>query len=117
MIGEPNGRPDSSPETQRLLFELMSRSANTDTMNGRALVFQFRFSDADPWHLVVDNGSTLVEPGEAPNPDLTVDTDWAQLVEITTRGENPLRALARRRLRPHGSVRGFRGFAKTFPPS
>jgi 1,2-phenylacetyl-CoA epoxidase catalytic subunit len=116
IIGEPNGRPDSSPESQRLLFELIGRSARTTQVDGRPLVFQFRFRDANPWHLVVDNGSTRVEPGDAPKPDLTVDTDWTQLIEITTRGENPLRAVARRRLRPHGSVRGFRGLAKAFGP-
>ncbi len=116
IIGEPNGRPDSSPESQRLLFELIGRSARTAPVDGRPLVFQFHFRDADPWHLVVDNGSTRAEPGDAPKPDLTVDTDWTQLIEITTRGENPLRALARRRLRPHGSVRGFRGLAKAFGP-
>jgi putative sterol carrier protein/1,2-phenylacetyl-CoA epoxidase catalytic subunit len=116
ILGEPNGRPDSSPETQRLLFEIMGRSANPMQTNGKPMVFQFRFSDADQWHLVVDNGSTRAEPGDAPDPDLTLETDWAQWIEISMRGENPLRALARRRLRPRGSVRGFRAFTKAFAP-
>jgi hypothetical protein len=116
VIGEPNGRPDSSPETQRLLFELMGRSAYTEGANGRPYVFQWRFSDAEPWHLVVENGSTRAEPGEAVHADFTIETDWAQWVDISTHGENPLRALVARRLRPHGSVRGMRAFAKTFRP-
>ena len=37
--------------------------------NGSPLVYQWRFSDADPWHMVVDNGSTRAEPGEAPNAE------------------------------------------------
>jgi hypothetical protein len=34
VLGEPNGRPDSSPETQRILFDVMSRSANVAGTNG-----------------------------------------------------------------------------------
>jgi hypothetical protein len=116
VLGEPNGRPDSSPETQRLLFEVMSRSANGAPTNGRPWVFQFRFTDADPWRIVVENGSARVEPGETPHADLTFETDWAQWIEISTRGENPVRAILRRRLRPRGSLRGFRAFTKLFVP-
>jgi 1,2-phenylacetyl-CoA epoxidase catalytic subunit len=116
VLGEPNGRPDSSPETQRLHFDLVARTAHPASSNGHPQVFQFRFSDADPWHLIVDNGSTRAEPGEAPKADMTFDTDWAQWIQVSMRGENPLRAILRRRLRPRGSVRGMRAFAKTFGP-
>jgi putative sterol carrier protein len=116
VLGEPNGRPDSSPETQRIYFEIMSRSSNAEGADGRPYVFQFRFSDADPWHLVVENGSTRAEPGDAPHPDLTFETDWEQWIEVSMRGENPLRAMLRRRLRPRGSLRGLRAFTKVFRP-
>ena len=33
--------------------------------NGTPLVYQWKFSDADPWHLTIDNGSTRAEPGIA----------------------------------------------------
>ncbi len=116
VIGEPNGRPDSSPETQRVLFEIIGRSANTDGTNGRPWVFQWRFSDADPWHIVVENGSTRVEPGNAPHPDMTIESSWQQWIEVSTRGQNPLRAIVRRRLRPRGSLRGMRAFTSVFAP-
>jgi 1,2-phenylacetyl-CoA epoxidase catalytic subunit len=116
VIGEPNGRPDSSAETQRLLFNLIGRSANTGGANGRRYVFQWRFSDADPWHVVVENGSTRAEPGEMPHADVTIETDWAQWVDISTHGENPVPALLRRRLRPRGSLRGLRAFRRAFAP-
>src|SRR5512133_2467279 len=116
VLGEPNGRPDSSPEVQRLYFESMSRSADPSAINGRPYLFQFRFSDADPWHLVVEDGSTRAEPGDVPNPDLTVDTDWAQWIEISMRGAHPIGAMLRRRLRPRGSVRGMRAFTRLFAP-
>jgi putative sterol carrier protein len=116
VLGEPNGRPDSSPETQRLLFEVMSRSANPARTNGRPWTFQFRFSDADPWRIVVENGAARSEPGEAQHPDLTFETDWAQWIELSTRGQSPAQAILHRRLRPRGSVRGLRAFRKLFAP-
>jgi putative sterol carrier protein len=116
VLGEPNGRADSSPDAQRILFETMSRSANTDTVNNRPWVFQWRFKDADPWHIVVENGSTRAEPGDAPHPDFTIETSWQQWIDVSIRGQNPLRAIARRRLRPRGSLRGLRAFTSAFTP-
>ncbi|MGH2980418.1 MAG: ribonucleotide-diphosphate reductase subunit beta [Solirubrobacterales bacterium] len=113
VLGEPNGRPDSSAETQRILLETMGRSASP-AQNGRPWVFQFRFTDADPWHIVVENGSTRLEHGEAPRADFTLETDWEQWVALATRGENPLRAVLRRRLRPRGTLRGMRAFTSAF---
>ena len=117
VIGEPNGRPDSSPETQRAVFEVISKTANTSAANGAPMVFQWRFTDADPWHIVVENGSTRAQPGESPNPDLTLETDWQQWIEVSTRGKNPLPAVLRRHLRPRGSLRSMRAFASVFGPS
>ena len=48
--------------------------------------------------------------------DLTVDTDWQQLVNVTSGGADPLRAVLRRRVRPHGRPRGFNAFRKLFQP-
>jgi len=117
VMGEPNGRPESGPEVQRILMDLMARSASPAAVNGRPWTFQIRFSDADPWHFVVDNGSTRPQRGEAPKADFTLDTDWQQWVAIATQGEKPLGAVLRRRLRPHGSLRGMRAFASAFGPS
>jgi hypothetical protein len=117
VLGEPNGRPDSSPETQRMFFEIISRSAHLDGAgNGRPWVFQWRFSDADPWQIVIENGSSRAQPGDAAKPDFAVETDWAQWIEVSTRGGSPFPAILRRRLRPRGSVAGFRAFTKFFTP-
>jgi hypothetical protein len=116
VLGEPNGRPESSPEAQRILFETIGRSASTYAVNGRPWVFQWRFSDADPWHIVVENGSARAEPGDTPHPDFALETSWQDWIEVSIRGQNPLRAIARRRLRPRGSLRGFRAFSSAFTP-
>jgi 1,2-phenylacetyl-CoA epoxidase catalytic subunit len=115
VLGEPNGRPDSSPEVQELFFDVIARSARVDAINGKPLTIQWRFSDADPWHLRIDNGSTEAGPGEAPNADVTLESSWADWIEVTTHGGNPRRALLRRRIRPHGSLRDLLRMGKVFP--
>jgi hypothetical protein len=114
VLGEPNGRPSSETEVQRLYFESMARSAHTDAINGAGLTVQWRFADADPWHVVVDNGSTRAEPGFTPDPDLVFETDWQEWISVTMHGKNPLRSLLSRRLRPSGSPAGFNNFRKVF---
>ena len=116
VLGEPNGRPSSEPEVQRLYFDSMSRSAHTGAINGDGLTVQWRFSDADPWHLVVDNGSTRAEPGELRDADLTFETDWKEWIDVSIRGESPIRSVLGRRLRPQGSPRALRRFRKVFEP-
>jgi putative sterol carrier protein len=94
----------------------MSRSAYSERPDGGSSTFQFRFTDAEPWHIVVDNGSTRAQSGEAPSADLTFETDWQQWIDNSLHGHDPYRAVLRRRLRPRGSLRGLRAFRKLFRP-
>jgi ribonucleotide reductase beta subunit family protein with ferritin-like domain len=115
VLGEPDGRPDSSPEVQRLLFDIIARSAHTDAVD-RPVTIQWRFSDAEPWHVRIDNGSSRAEPGVDPGADLTLSTSWEQWIEISVRGADARRAMLRRRLRPRGSLRQLRRMGRIFPP-
>ena len=115
VLGEPNGRPDSSPEVQEIFFDVIARSARADAINGKPLTIQWRFSDANPWHLRIDNGSTQAAPGEVPNADLTLETSWADWIGVTTHGGDPRRAMLRRRIRPHGRLRDLWRMGKVFP--
>jgi 1,2-phenylacetyl-CoA epoxidase catalytic subunit len=116
VLGEPNVRPDSSPEVQEIFFDVIARTARTDAVNGRPLVIQWHFEDADPWYLRIDNGSSRAEPGETPDASLTLETSWADWVSVTTQGGDPRRALLRRRIRPHGSPWALWQLSKVFPP-
>jgi hypothetical protein len=116
ILGPPNGRtPEASPELQRLYFDVVTRVADPSAANGSPLVYQWRFSDADPWHLVIDNGSTRAEPGEALEPDVVIETTWADWVASGKPDANPLKFLLTRRIRPRGSLRELARMRKVFP--
>ena len=106
ILGRPDGpKPDSSPELQRLYFDVITRVADPEAANGSRLVYQWRFTDADPWHLVIDNGSTRAEPGEAPDPNLVIETSWADWIASGKPKAKPLKMVLQRRIRPRGSIR------------
>ena len=115
VMGEPHPSPSSDPEIQGLFFDVIARSADTTAVNGRPFTVQWRFSDAEPWHVVVANGSTRAERGEAASPDLTWETTWADWIQVSKGTVDPRRALLSRRLRFRGSPLRLRQFTRIFP--
>jgi hypothetical protein len=115
VIGAPDGpAPDSSPETQRLYFDLISRVADPAAANGSPFILQWRFTDAEPWHLVLDNGSTRAEAGEAPSPNVTLESSWADWIASGKPDANQLMMMLQRRLRPRGKIRDIARVRKVF---
>jgi hypothetical protein len=115
ILGPPDGpAPDSSPELQRVYFDLISRVADPSAANGTPLVYQWRFSDADPWHLIIDNGSTRAEPGVAPNPTVVIESTWADWIASGKPNANQLKMLVQRRIRPRGPIRELARMRKVF---
>ena len=115
VTGEPVANPDSSPETQRMLFDVMARSVDHSAVNGKPITLQWRFTDAAPWHVRIDNGSTQAVQGEAPSADLTFETSWRDWLEATTWGGDPRRALLQRKLRPRGNPLLLLKMPRIFP--
>ena len=115
IIGEPHPHPDSNPEVQRLFFDLVARSADTSVSNGKPFTIQWRFKDAEPWHVVVANGSTRAERGVATDPDLTWETTWADWISLSKGAIDPRKAFLQRKLRFRGSPRELVRFTRAFP--
>ena len=115
VVGEPVANPNSSPEVQELLFDIIARSADGDAVNGQPVTIQWRFSDAAPWYVRIHNGSSEAVQGEAPDPSLTLETSWRDFLEVSSYGGDARRALLRRKIRPHGSLRVLWKMPRIFP--
>jgi Ribonucleotide reductase, small chain/SCP-2 sterol transfer family len=114
ILGEKNGPPSKAPETQELLFDTIRRSANPDHRLRAPLTVQWDFPDADPWYVVVDNGSSRAERGRAPSADVTLQATWEDWVDMAAGRLQPGRAVLTRRLRPRGKVRSLLAFPRVF---
>jgi len=115
VLGEPHPDPDSSPEIQKLFFDIIARSADTSAQNGKPFTVQWRFADAEPWHVVVANGSTRAEAGVAADPDLTWQTTWGEWIALSKGTVDARKELLARRLKFQGSPLELRRFIRTFP--
>jgi putative sterol carrier protein/1,2-phenylacetyl-CoA epoxidase catalytic subunit len=115
VTGAPTSDPDASPEIQRLYFDMIANSADSQAVNGRPFTVQWKFRDADPWHVLVENGTTRAEPGEVPDPDLVWSASWADWILMSKGALNPRKALMHRRIRFRGSPLKLRRFARVFP--
>jgi 1,2-phenylacetyl-CoA epoxidase catalytic subunit len=115
VLGEPTEDPDSSPEVQRLYFDTVERSVDHSAVNGHPVTIQWRFTDAAPWYLRIDNGSSHAEQGEVADADLVLESRWRDWIRVTTHGADPRRAMLRRKIRPHGSLRQLWRMQKIFP--
>ena len=113
--GEPVPDPDTSPEVQQMLFELIARSANTEALNGHATTIQWRFEDAEPWYVRIDNGSSAAIRGEAPKPDVTIESTWRDWIDVSVHNADMRRAMLKRRVRPRGSLRTLWRLQRVFP--
>ena len=107
VLGEPNGKPTVDEEVERILFEVIARSADTDAVD-RPVTFQWKFKDAEPYYVRIDNGSTTTGKGLVEHADVTLKTSWADWVDVATRGHDARLAM-RRKIRPRGSLRQLAG--------
>jgi len=112
--GEKNGPPKRDHASMALLFDSIKRSARTDVAQA-PLTIQWDFTDAEPWHVRVDNGSTSAHAGRDPAADVTLSCAFDDWVDVVAAREDPRRLMLRRRLRPRGSLRSLYRMSKVFP--
>ncbi|HKJ37031.1 MAG TPA: ribonucleotide-diphosphate reductase subunit beta [Solirubrobacterales bacterium] len=116
VIGEPlpPDRVDSSPAVQKLYFDVIARSLDSGAVNGEPFSVQWKFTDAEPWHVVVDNGSTRAERGVNPAAQVTLESDWHDFIDLGKGAVSPPKALVQRKLKVHGGPRNLLRFRKLF---
>ena len=119
VIGVREGPTSRDPEVVAMVFDTIRRQVSPDHGLRRPATFQWEFTDPDipTWHLRVENGSSAVEQGEAPGPDLRLRLSWQDWVDIVGQRLNPLQAIATGRLRPRGNPLALRKLMRAFPQS
>jgi hypothetical protein len=119
VIGVREAPTRRDPETVALVFDTITRQVDPRHGLSRPATFQWEFSDPDvpTWHVLVDNGSSRAEQGEAPSPDVRLRVSWQDWADIVGQRLNPLQALATGRLRPRGNPLGLRKLMRVFPQS
>ena len=66
-IGEKTGPPSRADEDMRLLFDSVAAGLDSSAAAEPGAI-QWEFKDADPWHVLVANGSTRAERGSRRQP-------------------------------------------------
>ena len=117
VIGVREGPTSRDRETVALVFDTIRRQVNPDHGLSRPTTFQWEFTDSDipTWHLTVNNGSSVVEEGESPAPDLRLRLAYQDWVDIIGDRLDPLRAFVTGRLRPRGNPLALARLTKVFP--
>jgi hypothetical protein len=107
VLGEPNQPLDITPEVQSLFFDTVAESVDPARSGPRPLCIQWRFSDAQPWHVLVDAMTARPVQGEAPTPDVTIEASWKDWIDLAARGLTPVGPVLGRRFKIHGSPRAL----------
>ena len=117
VIGVRQGPSQRDPETVALLFDTIRRQVNPNHGLTRPTTFQWEFTDPDiaTWHLTVNNGSSVVEQGEAARADVRLRLSYQDWVDIVGERLDPLRAVATGRLRPRGNLLALTRLSRIFP--
>jgi len=102
-LGEPNGHVEPNAEATALLFDGLRRQIDTSLVQGATI--QWDFTDAEPWHLRMENGAPAVGPGSVADPDLTLRCRFSDWVDLTAGRSEPWRVLLTGKLRPSGRLR------------
>jgi putative sterol carrier protein len=117
VLGEKNGPASSDEETMKAVFNFIQHSLDKRHAPTEQGTIQWDFPDAAPWHLVVANGSTRVEPGRVEQPTVTIRCRYEDWADIVGGREDPLHLAARGRIRPKGDFRWLWRARKMFPRS
>jgi ribonucleotide reductase beta subunit family protein with ferritin-like domain len=91
-------------ETLSVVFDAVALSADPRPVPGGTTV-QWDFADADPWHVVLENGSTRAQRGAAAKPDVTLRMSLDDFGDVIAERADPRRLLLRRRVRVRGNPR------------
>jgi hypothetical protein len=114
ILGEKDGPPSRDPEVVALLFDQVQRSVDTRHTPDHPVTIQWDFTDAEPWHLRVNNGDSEAKQGLADNADLTFRCSFENWVDVAAGRTDPRLAMLTGKIRPKGSLKTLWQSSKFF---
>jgi hypothetical protein len=117
VLGEKVGSPRTDDDTIAAMFEMLRASLDHRAAPAEPGTIQWEFTDAEPWHLVVANGSTRAVSGRSERATVTIKCRFEDWADVFAGREKPLSLAARGRLRPKGNMRWLWRARKMFPRS
>jgi len=102
-LGEPNGPAKPDQAITALLFDGLRRQIDTSVAPGATI--QWDFTDAEPWHVRIENGSASAAPGRVEHPDLTLRCSFQDWLDVAAGRTEPWRAALTGKIRPRGRLR------------
>ncbi|MGI9080711.1 MAG: SCP2 sterol-binding domain-containing protein, partial [Thermoleophilaceae bacterium] len=97
-----------------LLFDSVAAGLDSGAVAEPGAI-QWVFRDAEPWHVVVANGSTRPARGRADSPRLTLRSTLEDFVDVVANRQDPRLLVARGRLRARGDLRWLWKSRRMFP--
>jgi putative sterol carrier protein len=85
-----------------------------DTSVAPGATIQWDFSDAEPWHVRVVNGTAEASPGRIEHPDLLLHVRFRDWLDLSAGRIEPWRAVLSGRIRPRGKLRMLVRLPKLF---
>ena len=106
VLGEPNG---IAPAHARGPGDLLRRrrALGEDRRVDAPMTIQWKFTDADPWHIRIDNGSTAASAGRGARRRRDAGDDLGRVDRDLDAGREPAKAVCTRKLRPRGGLRNL----------
>lgn len=104
----------NDPVALEYFFDLIQNSVRADHPLKKPTTIQWDFSDAEAWHLLIDNGSSRAVKGVAPHADVTFKTDLQTWVGVTMGEDKIGKALLTRKLKPKGNLRTLAALPRVF---
>ncbi|MPZ70861.1 MAG: sterol-binding protein [Actinobacteria bacterium] len=114
IIGDEKREPEVSPEALGILFEGLTNMVDLDVARSLGGPIEFDLTDAEKWHVEVNNGHAEARSGAAHNPALTLQSTAADWAKISVNRMDPRKALLTRKLKVHGSLSSKAKLPKLF---
>jgi ribonucleotide reductase beta subunit family protein with ferritin-like domain len=92
------------PETLGVVFDAIALTADARKVPSGTTV-QWDFTDAEPWHVILRNGSTKAQRGAAAKADVTLRMSLDDFGDVIAERADPRALLLRRRVRVRGNPR------------